>query len=79
MTKIAAERTEVCVLHAHDLDQALEHEVGRLQIQACAQGAMGILVTRLAPGRFTIELSPLVPYGYTYEKTLETATPIGKA
>lgn len=32
------------------------------------EGRRGILVTRVAHTRFTVELSPDVPYGYTYEK-----------
>ncbi|BCW35005.1 hypothetical protein StoSoilA2_10610 [Arthrobacter sp. StoSoilA2] len=32
------------------------------------EGRRGILVTRVAHAHFTVELSPEVPYGYTYER-----------
>ncbi|MGJ3192889.1 hypothetical protein [Paenarthrobacter sp. FR1] len=32
------------------------------------EGRRGILVTRLDYASYTVELSPDVPYGYTYEK-----------
>ncbi|ASN19225.1 MULTISPECIES: hypothetical protein [Micrococcaceae] len=32
------------------------------------EGRCGILVTRLDYASYTVELSPDVPYGYTYEK-----------
>lgn len=67
MTVIAFDRAEVFIKHGQDLDQTLDHVLRRLQPTAISQGT-GILVTRKAPGRFTLELSHDVPFGYTYEK-----------
>jgi hypothetical protein len=50
------------------LDQALDSGIRELQAKALTHGKAGILVTKHAPGRFTLELSHDVPFGYTYEK-----------
>ena len=68
MTGAVVGRTEVLIHQARERDQAIDAAVRRLQVQALSQGTSGILVTRHAPGRFTVELSSDVPYGYTYEK-----------
>lgn len=68
MAQIAFEKVEVVVHHAREVDQALNSRVKELQAKALAQGAAGILVTKHGPGRFTLELSPEVPFGYTHEK-----------
>jgi len=59
---------EVVVHHAREVDQTLNSRVHELQTRALAQRTAGILVTKHAPGRFTLELSHDVPFGYTYEK-----------
>lgn len=68
MTQTAFEKMEVVVHHAREVDHALDTRVRELQTRALAQGSAGILVTKHAPGRFTIELSHDVPFGYTHEK-----------
>lgn len=69
MTKTAFEKTEVVVREARELAHALDAGIRSLQEEALAHGTAGILVTKLAPGRFTLELSHEVPFGYTYEKS----------
>jgi hypothetical protein len=59
---------EIVVHHAREMDRALDSGVRKLQAVALARGAGGILVTKHAPGRFTLELSHDVPFGYTHEK-----------
>lgn len=49
------------------MDHALDSGVRKLQALALARGSEGILVTKQAPGRFTLELTPDVPFGYTHE------------
>lgn len=68
MTEMALDRAEVIIHQAQDIDHTLDAVVSRLQAAAMSEGTAGILVTRQAPGRFTLELSHDVPYGYTYEK-----------
>lgn len=68
MAETAFEKIEVVVNHARELDHALNSRVRELQKRALARGTAGILVTKHAPGRFTIELSHDVPFGYTHEK-----------
>ncbi|WP_104175271.1 hypothetical protein [Arthrobacter sp. Y81] len=69
MTETTLEKTEIFVRHARELDQALNSGIRDLQAKASTHGTAGILVTKLAPGRFTLELSHDVPFGYTYEKS----------
>lgn len=69
MTKTSFEKTEVVVHEAGELGHALDSGIRSLQAKALAHGTAGILVTKLAPGRFTLELSHDVPFGYTYEKS----------
>lgn len=61
---------EIVVNHAREMDHALDSGVRELQALALAGGggSGGILVTKHAPGRFTLELSHDVPFGYTHEK-----------
>ncbi|ALV43872.1 hypothetical protein AU252_09615 [Pseudarthrobacter sulfonivorans] len=59
---------EVVVHHAREVDQTLNSRVREFQARALAQRTAGILVTKHGPGRFTIELSHDVPFGYTHEK-----------
>jgi ABC-type uncharacterized transport system permease subunit len=66
---------EVVVSHASEMDHALDSGVRELQAVALtgggagAGGGGGILVTKHSPGRFTLELSHDVPFGYTHEKS----------
>lgn len=62
------EKKEVVVHVARDVNEVLDAEVRRFQAKALEHGSAGILVTRQSPGRFTLELSHDVPFGYTYEK-----------
>jgi hypothetical protein len=60
---------EIVVNHAREMDHALDSGVRELQVHALAGGGAGILVTKNGPGRFTLELSHDVPFGYTHEKS----------
>ncbi|MBT8162895.1 MULTISPECIES: hypothetical protein [Arthrobacter] len=60
------------VAHARDVDRALNSAVRELQTLAMVHGVEGILATKHAPGRFTLELSRDVPYGYTLETHADT-------
>lgn len=53
-----------------DMDQKLDAGVSTLRRQAMAAGGRrrGILVTRLSPKDFRIELHETVPYGETLER-----------
>lgn len=69
MTERIHDKLEVIVHDARTLDHALNSSLLELQSKALAEGrTSGILVTRHAPGRFTLELSNDVPFGYTHEK-----------
>lgn len=68
MTEVILARAEVIVHQAREIDQTLDAVARSLQATAMSHGTAGILVTRHAPGRFTLELSRDVPFGYTYEK-----------
>jgi hypothetical protein len=55
---------------ASEADQLLNAAVEELQKIAAIDRECGILVTRIAPGQFTVELSDDVPYGITQEADL---------
>jgi len=61
------DRIEIDVASRHLLDEELEAAVRRLQEAALLTGTHGILVTRVAPGRYTAALSDQVPFGMTRE------------
>jgi hypothetical protein len=61
------DRIDIDVPSRHLLDQELDAAVGRLQEVALPAGTHGILVTRVAPGRYTATLSDQVPFGMTRE------------
>ncbi|MFJ5955268.1 hypothetical protein ACIQC5_04840 [Paenarthrobacter sp. NPDC092416] len=50
------------------LEDNLNAAVREAEQRARAEGRRGILVTKVDHSRVTVELSPDVPYGYTYEK-----------
>ncbi|MCU1515531.1 MAG: hypothetical protein JWQ75_252 [Pseudarthrobacter sp.] len=50
------------------MEHHLNAAVRAAEQRARYEGRRGILVTRVAHTRFTVELSSEVPYGYTYEK-----------
>lgn len=52
---------------ADHADMLLDLVVEELQHLARQDATCGILVTRTAPGRFSVELSEQVPYGLTWE------------
>lgn len=52
-------------------DLELDAAVAAMSEQAILDGRRGILVTRHAPGTFTIELSDEVPFGLTHERDLQ--------
>jgi hypothetical protein len=69
MSDLILDKLEVVVHDAKTLDHALNYSLRELQVKALAEGkTSGILVTKHAPGRFTLELSEDVPFGYTHEK-----------
>ena len=68
MTQNSLRKLQVIVRRASDMDHALDSGVRKLQAVALAGGAGGILVTKHAPGRFTLELTHDVPFGYIHEK-----------
>jgi hypothetical protein len=60
-------RLEISAAHPDEADEKLNAAVEELQLRARADGTRGILVTRTGTGRYTVELSPAVPYGFTEE------------
>ncbi|TAP43110.1 hypothetical protein [Arthrobacter sp. S39] len=58
----------ITVTSKTSMEQHLNAAVRAAEQRARHEGRRGILVTRVAHARFTVELSPEVPYGYTYEK-----------
>jgi hypothetical protein len=58
----------ITVTSKTSMEHHLNAAVREAEQRARREGRRGILVTRVAHTRFTVELSPEVPYGYTYEK-----------
>ncbi len=52
------------------MDLQLEAAVTEVRERAIQEGRKGILITRHAPGSFTVALSDEVPYGLTQERDL---------
>ncbi|WP_248762316.1 hypothetical protein [Pseudarthrobacter sp. SSS035] len=50
------------------MDRDLGAAIEAAEQLACDEGRRGILVRRLGYASYTVELSPDVPYGITYEK-----------
>ncbi|MDR6688656.1 hypothetical protein J2Y41_004251 [Arthrobacter sp. 1088] len=50
-----------------DLDLQLDKSIASLRETAMIHRDRGIMVTRHAPGKFTLELHPKVPFGLTLE------------
>ena len=67
VTEISFEKMQILGNDPAVLDQALEWACNELQARALETRNAGILATRHAPGHFTLELSPDVPFGYTHE------------
>lgn len=63
----AAARLEISATHPDEADEKLNAAVNELQLRARADRSHGILVTRTGAGRYTVELSREVPYGFTEE------------
>jgi hypothetical protein len=61
------DRIDIEVASRYLLDEELDAAVQRLQEAALLTGTHGILVTRVAPGRYTAALSDQVPFGMTRE------------
>jgi hypothetical protein len=61
------DRIDIEVASRYLLDEELDAAVQRLQEAALLTGTHGILVTRVAPGRYTAALSDQVPFGMTHE------------
>jgi len=49
------------------MDDDLNSAIHAATQRAMLDGRRGILLTRVDYGSFTVELTPDVPYGYTYE------------
>ncbi|MDQ0632518.1 hypothetical protein QFZ40_000427 [Arthrobacter pascens] len=63
----SSESIEIQVTSRHLLDEQIDAAVSRLQEVALPSGTHGILLTRIAPGRYTAALSDQVPFGMTRE------------
>lgn len=63
-----APRITISAVTGSEVDEKLNASVRKLQQLAKDNPTRGILVTRLGPGRFTVELSTEVPYGFTQEQ-----------
>ncbi|MCG2624279.1 hypothetical protein LVY72_20525 [Arthrobacter sp. I2-34] len=60
-------RLEIRAAHPDEADEKLNEAVQELQVLAAVERSRGILVTRTGAGRYTVELSREVPYGFTEE------------
>jgi hypothetical protein len=60
-------RLEISAVHPDEADDKLNAAVHELQLRARVERTSGILVTRTGAGRYTVELSRDVPYGFTEE------------
>ena len=70
MCSQAAEHLEVFVTEPGRLHELLDDAEGVLRQAAMCRRSAGILVTRHAPGRYTLALSDEVPFGETREQIL---------
>ncbi|MEV4954125.1 hypothetical protein [Paenarthrobacter nitroguajacolicus] len=59
---------EIRVDNRSAMDDCLNSAVERVMEVALQRQLYGILVTRLAGGRFRVELNESVPYGYTEQR-----------
>ncbi|WP_139006991.1 hypothetical protein [Arthrobacter crystallopoietes] len=57
----------ITAFSAAEAHQLINDTVEELQHLARQEGHLGILVTKTAPGEFTVELTEDVPYGLTLE------------
>lgn len=67
MAVIQKDRIVVEARSRQDLETQLELGTKSLAARACELGDRGILVTRLSPSDYVIELDPRVPFGMTVE------------
>ncbi|BCW05838.1 hypothetical protein [Arthrobacter sp. NtRootA1] len=61
---------DIKVTNPAALDEQLDNAHQSLQALALHTRTHGILVTRHAPGRYTVQLSDQVPYGITQQRML---------
>lgn len=61
------ERIDITVEAQSQADQALENAVATVRVSA-THHRVGIMVTRTAPGRYTVQADPAVPYGLTRQQ-----------
>lgn len=59
---------EITATEASTLEDEINNAVEEARAKAEREGQHGILVTRHGHSRFTIEISPEVPYGLTQER-----------
>lgn len=58
----------VTTIDRQSMDAELDAAVAAVREQSIIDRQQGILVTRYAPGSFTVELSDEVPFGLTLER-----------
>ncbi|MCO4253733.1 hypothetical protein [Pseudarthrobacter cellobiosi] len=63
---------DLLVQHPADKETQLKLALGTAIQAAKVEKTCGVLVTRHHYGKFTVALSPTVPYGQTYELDLVT-------
>lgn len=64
----SSSRIEIIAATAAEAHQLLERAAGSLQRRALGGDRRGILATSHGAGRYTLELSDLVPFGLTCER-----------
>jgi hypothetical protein len=69
MITASASRVTITAITRSGAEEKLNASVQELQRLAEESPTRGILVTKLAPGHFTVDLSDEVPYGLTWETT----------
>jgi hypothetical protein len=72
-TASAPVRLKVEAAHPLEAEEHLNAAIAELQRLAMAERRQGILITRTAPGCYTVALSDLVPFGQTLEDPEEPA------
>lgn len=74
---MTAPRIVISAVTQSEADEKLNAAALELQHLAKDNPVRGILVTRLAPGRYAVELSSEVPYGLTRERDDSKPVPAG--
>lgn len=69
MTDYLLDSVEVTAHNPAFLDRKINDAIAVVLDRAMAEGRHGILVTQHSYNRYTVALSPEVPYGRTYERS----------